>query len=174
MVDLGQVRAVTAVKIWNRGDCCSDRLQGFDVRIGNSASSYSTATVCFTGGTAPLTSPYTVQVDCEGSGRYLYIGVPGSTDPLSLCEVEVYGPPGGTHTHTHTYTNIHIHIHVHIHIHTHTHTHIHIHTHIHTLMVNPPARVRTTIPCIHRRSRYLFRHCPMGVRTCTLLTDYVF
>ena len=90
MVDLGQVRAVRAIKIWNRGDCCSDRLQGFDIRIGTSASSYSTATACFTGGTAPLTSPFTVQVDCEGSGRYLYIGLPGRSAYLTLCEVEVY------------------------------------------------------------------------------------
>ena len=90
MVDLGQVRVVRAVKIWNRADCCSERLQGFDIRIGNAAASYSTATACFTGGTAPMTSPHTVQVDCEGSGRYLYIGLPGSSAGLTLCEVEVY------------------------------------------------------------------------------------
>ena len=91
MVDLGQVRDITAVKIWNRADCCSDWLEGFDIRIGDSASSYSTATACFTGGTAPLTSPYTVQVDCEGSGQFLYIGLPGLSVSLVLCEVEVYG-----------------------------------------------------------------------------------
>jgi hypothetical protein len=162
MVDLGQVRAVSAVKIWGRSDCCSERLQGFDVRIGSSASSYSAATVCFTGGTAPQASPscgarpydgtwcgqqgskfytiedcdgdgivdhvcrddqgqigviqssnqcadswpggvcsavpgqasqaspYTAQVDCARSGQYLYIGLPDSSDALTLCEVEVY------------------------------------------------------------------------------------
>ena len=90
MVDLGQVRAVRAVKIWNRGDCCSERLQGFDIRVGDAAASYSSATACFTGGTAPMASPYTVQVDCEGSGRYLYIGLPGSSEALALCEVQVY------------------------------------------------------------------------------------
>ena len=60
-VDLGQVRSVGVVKIWNRGeDCCKDRLDGFSVYVGNSATSYDDNTACFTGGVAPLTSPYTV------------------------------------------------------------------------------------------------------------------
>ena len=95
MVDLGQVRAVRAVKIWNRADeCCSWRLQDFDIRIGDAAASYSAATACFTNGSAPMTSPHTVEVECGGSGRYLYIGLPGRSDGaqqvMTLCEVEVY------------------------------------------------------------------------------------
>ena len=43
MVDLGQVRSVSAVKIWNRADNddTAGRLEGFEIWIGNLASSYS-------------------------------------------------------------------------------------------------------------------------------------
>ena len=92
-VDLETTRSVTSVKIWNRGDCCSDRLQGFEVWIGNDDSSYSENLRCSTGETAPLTSPYEVHVDCIGTGRYLFIALAG-TNALSLCEVEVYGWQG--------------------------------------------------------------------------------
>ena len=91
MVDLGQVRSVRAVKIWNRGeDCCSWRLQGYEIWIGNSASSYSDNMRCHTGGTAPLSDPFTVTSACVDTGRYLFIGVPDLSIALNLCEVEVY------------------------------------------------------------------------------------
>ena len=90
-VDMERTRSVGSVKIWNRGDCCSDRLQGFEVWIGDDASSYSANLRCSTGGTAPLTSPYEVRVDCIGTGRYLFVALPGNDKMLTLCEVEVYG-----------------------------------------------------------------------------------
>ena len=93
-VDLERTRSVMSVKIWNRGDCCSDRLEGFEVWIGDDASSYSANLRCSTGGTAPLTSPYEVRVDCIGTGRYLFVALPGSNKILTLCEVEVYGRQG--------------------------------------------------------------------------------
>ena len=34
-VDLGQPYPIDKVKLTNRGDCCWDRLSGFDVRVGN-------------------------------------------------------------------------------------------------------------------------------------------
>ena len=94
IVDLERTQSVMSVKIWNRGDCCSDRLEGFEVWIGDDASSYSANLRCSTGGTAPLTSPYEVRVDCIGTGRYLFVALPGSNKILTLCEVEVYGRQG--------------------------------------------------------------------------------
>ena len=94
-VDLGRTRSVTSVKIWNRADCCSDRLQGFEVWIGDDASSYSANLRCSQGGTAPLTSPHEVRVDCIETGRYLFVALPGNAKTLTLCEVEVYGLYGG-------------------------------------------------------------------------------
>lgn len=35
-VDLGQTYIVTTVKVTNRGDCCAERLDGAEIRIGNS------------------------------------------------------------------------------------------------------------------------------------------
>ena len=94
IVDLERTQSVMSVKIWNRRDCCSDRLEGFEVWIGDDASSYSANLRCSTGGTAPLTSPYEVRVDCIGTGRYLFVALPGSNKILTLCEVEVYGRQG--------------------------------------------------------------------------------
>ena len=89
-VDLGKTRTVTSVKLWNRADCCADRLQGFEVWIGDDAS-YSANSRCLTGGAALLTSPYDILVDCIGTGRYLFVVLPGNNRILTLCEVEVYG-----------------------------------------------------------------------------------
>lgn len=35
-LDLRQTHVVTSVKVSNRGDCCADRLDGAEIRIGNS------------------------------------------------------------------------------------------------------------------------------------------
>lgn len=35
-VDLGEIYTVISVKITNRGDCCADRLDGAEIRIGSS------------------------------------------------------------------------------------------------------------------------------------------
>ena len=94
-LDLEKTRSVISVKIWNRADsCCSDRLQGFEVWIGDNASSYSANLRCLTGGTAPITDPHQVYVYCIGTGRYLFIALPGNDRVLTLCEVEVYGMQG--------------------------------------------------------------------------------
>ena len=90
MIDLERVRSVKSVKLWNRADCCSDRLNGFEVWIGDTASSYDANSRCSAGAVAPLTSPHSLHVDCVGTGRYLFISLPGSNKILTLCEVEVY------------------------------------------------------------------------------------
>lgn len=81
--------------MWNRGDtCCSTRLNNFTMRLGKAAGNYSANAPCATSVPAPTRSPYTVLVTCRGIGRYLWIVVPNSSLPLSLCEVQVFGGGG--------------------------------------------------------------------------------
>ena len=95
-VDLETTRSVKSVKIWNRADSpgASGRLEGFEVWIGFDASSYSANLRCLAGGTAPLNPPHEVHVSCIGTGRYLFVALPGSDRVLNMCEVEVYGMQG--------------------------------------------------------------------------------
>ena len=96
-INLGQIRTVSTVRIWNRGDWCSDRLSNFEIRIGNGPSSYEDNSVCATGVTAPRSPPYSSDVSCNGMGRYLFVVIPGNNQILTLCEVQVISDilPGG-------------------------------------------------------------------------------
>ncbi|XP_009466921.1 PREDICTED: uncharacterized protein LOC104015857 [Nipponia nippon] len=109
-VDLGRRRAVAAVVVRNRLDCCWHQLKGARVHVGDSLAGHGTDNpVC---GTITDTGPgSTSTVCCRGlRGRYVTIAVPGREERLSLCEVEVVeqgcaalpgaenvalGPPGG-------------------------------------------------------------------------------
>ncbi|OCT77279.1 pentraxin fusion protein-like [Xenopus laevis] len=86
-VDLRNSYKVGSVVIVNRGDCCSDRLKGAEIRVGNSANNNNQ--VC---ATITNISQTTITVCCNGmEGRYLSIVIPGRNEYLQLCEVEVYG-----------------------------------------------------------------------------------
>ncbi|XP_067148680.1 uncharacterized protein [Apteryx mantelli] len=88
-VDLGRRRAVAAVVVRNRLDCCWHRLKGARVHVGDSLAAHGTGNpVC---GTITDTGPgSTSTVCCRGlRGRYVSIAVPGREERLSLCEVEV-------------------------------------------------------------------------------------
>uniref|UniRef100_A0A669C064 Fucolectin tachylectin-4 pentraxin-1 domain-containing protein n=1 Tax=Oreochromis niloticus TaxID=8128 RepID=A0A669C064_ORENI len=76
-VDLLAVYKVTAVTIINRQDCCSERLLGAQILIGDSLEQNAG------------TPTYTFQ--CNGmEGRYINVIIPGSSKLLTLCEVEVF------------------------------------------------------------------------------------
>ncbi|XP_063183755.1 uncharacterized protein LOC134512307 [Chroicocephalus ridibundus] len=88
-VDLGRPRAVAAVVVRNRLDCCWHRLKGARVHVGDSLAGHGTNNpVC---GTITDTGPgSTSTVCCRGlRGRYVTVTVPGREERLSLCEVEV-------------------------------------------------------------------------------------
>ena len=101
-VDLGEAATISQVKLWNRTDCCGERLANFYVFI---------ATTDMTGRTlAQLTADSTVskqQVSSlsgaaslvlemgNASGRYVRVQLAG-TGYLSLAEVEVYGSTGSS------------------------------------------------------------------------------
>ncbi|XP_031759475.1 fucolectin-3-like [Xenopus tropicalis] len=77
---------VDKVLIVNRGDCCSERLLGAEVRVGDSADNNNP--VC---GTVTDVSELYITVSCHGKeGRYVSVVIPGREETLQLCEVKVY------------------------------------------------------------------------------------
>lgn len=100
-VDLGEAATISQVKLWNRTDCCGERLANFYVFV--SATDMTGRTL------AQLTADSTVskqQVSSlngaaslvvemgNASGRYVRVQLAG-TGYLTLAEVQVYGTTGG-------------------------------------------------------------------------------
>uniref|UniRef100_A0A4W5MF13 Fucolectin tachylectin-4 pentraxin-1 domain-containing protein n=1 Tax=Hucho hucho TaxID=62062 RepID=A0A4W5MF13_9TELE len=96
-VDLLDVYRVTAVTITNRGDCCPERLNGAEIRIGNSLENNGIYNPrCVVISNIPAGETNTFQCN-EMEGRYVVVVIPGQNKILTLCEVEVYGTPAGNH-----------------------------------------------------------------------------
>uniref|UniRef100_A0A3Q2VUK9 Fucolectin tachylectin-4 pentraxin-1 domain-containing protein n=1 Tax=Haplochromis burtoni TaxID=8153 RepID=A0A3Q2VUK9_HAPBU len=96
-VDLQRSFTITAVKVTNRGDCCAERLDGAEIRIGNSLEN--------NGNNNPrcasilhINAGKTYTYRCDGGsmeGRFVNVFLPGQPKTLTLCEVEVYAAPAG-------------------------------------------------------------------------------
>ncbi|XP_033980152.1 fucolectin-1-like [Trematomus bernacchii] len=89
-VDLLEPYIVTSVIISNRRDCCSDRLQGAQVHIGNSLGNNG-ASNPVAGTISTIKALYTLTFTHRVEGRYVTVRIPGYRKVLTLCEVEVYG-----------------------------------------------------------------------------------
>ncbi|XP_028436274.1 fucolectin-1-like [Perca flavescens] len=89
-LDLGKTHKVFSVKITNR-DSYSNRLNGAEIRIGDSLEKNGNNNPrCTVISSIPGGSTETFQ--CNGmDGRYVNIVIPGRSEYLTLCEVEVYG-----------------------------------------------------------------------------------
>jgi hypothetical protein len=86
-VDLQHQRTVQTVKVWNRSDCCGDRLNHWEVRVGNHGS-WNHNPVC---GGRQGRAGGTATVACSGKkGRYLHVVI-RTRACLTLCEVHVTG-----------------------------------------------------------------------------------
>eukprot|EP00079_Xenopus_tropicalis_P036907 XP_017950678.1 PREDICTED: uncharacterized protein LOC100498436 isoform X1 [Xenopus tropicalis] len=86
-LDLDKRYQVKSVIVVNRRDCCSQRLLGAQIRVGDSADNNNP--VC---GTITDVSQASITVSCHGlEGRYVSVVIPGREEYLTLCEVEVYG-----------------------------------------------------------------------------------
>lgn len=93
-VDLQETQPVRAVKVYNRADCCGNRLSGFEVRVGNTdawGASYGLHTC---GGEHSVGQGDALAVPCGGQqARYVFVGIPARSSSarniLTLCEVEV-------------------------------------------------------------------------------------
>uniref|UniRef100_A0A8C1UPW2 Fucolectin tachylectin-4 pentraxin-1 domain-containing protein n=1 Tax=Cyprinus carpio TaxID=7962 RepID=A0A8C1UPW2_CYPCA len=90
-LDLRDVYRVSEVVITNRKECCAERINGAEIRIGNSLENNGTNNpICavipdIPAGESNNYSCYRLE------GRYVIIHIPGDWKILTLCEVEVYG-----------------------------------------------------------------------------------
>ncbi|XP_075444568.1 uncharacterized protein LOC142488078 [Ascaphus truei] len=88
-LDLKQSYKINTIVITNRQDCCPERLKGAEVRVGNSADNNNP--VCET--INDISKPI-ITLFCKGmEGRYVSVVIPGRSEYLTLCEVEIYGEP---------------------------------------------------------------------------------
>ncbi|GAB3976441.1 hypothetical protein GCM10029978_063330 [Actinoallomurus acanthiterrae] len=95
-VDLGSSQHVSTIKLWNRTDCCSDRLRQFYVFASDSPFTSNDPQVLkkqagvwnFYQDAAAGTS---LTLPVGRSARYVRVQLVGSDRPLSLAEVEVLG-----------------------------------------------------------------------------------
>ncbi len=88
-----------AVRLWNRADCCAERLQGVDIYVGNQTTPFRDASVCASnvhvrGGDSEIV--WCGQGGGGGGGgglvgRYVFVVLPGEAKILTICEAEVYG-----------------------------------------------------------------------------------
>ncbi|XP_035698000.1 deleted in malignant brain tumors 1 protein-like [Branchiostoma floridae] len=90
-VDLGVHYTVNRVSVLNRGDCCGERLQNFQVRVGPNEN-FAQNGQCGETYTARPANGATIVVYCDQpmSGRYVSIQVIGRSVNLQFCEVEVF------------------------------------------------------------------------------------
>jgi hypothetical protein len=93
-LDLGHVRKVWKVRLWNRGDCsgCSNGLDNFEIRFGWSSTGTSNP-VCYNGNPTrySVAKHQSVDVVCNANrlGRYVTVIEYGRRQ-LGICEIEVY------------------------------------------------------------------------------------
>ncbi|XP_066490575.1 uncharacterized protein [Tiliqua scincoides] len=93
-VDLKAVYNVSSVRVSNREDCCEERIDGAEIRVGNSFRSGGTTNPrCAT--ISSLGPGETGSFDCGGMlGQYVTVTIPGEGF-LTLCEVQVFGVKTG-------------------------------------------------------------------------------
>eukprot|EP00058_Branchiostoma_floridae_P025896 XP_002611386.1 hypothetical protein BRAFLDRAFT_73217 [Branchiostoma floridae] len=88
-VDLGQSYGIDRLVIFNRRDCCAERLNPFNIHIGDS-DQVSMNPKCGGDHHINVTQP-SISVSCQGmEGRYVGIRLPGYSRTLTLCEVQVF------------------------------------------------------------------------------------
>jgi mono/diheme cytochrome c family protein len=97
-VDLGRAHDLHALRLWNRTDCCADRLTNFHVFASDTPMAGRTLAVLLADATVwrrsiTTTAPRALRLDALGArGRYVRVQLAG-TNALQLAEVEVHGRP---------------------------------------------------------------------------------
>jgi RHS repeat-associated protein len=98
-VDLGSSYQISSVKLWNRTDCCSERLSNFYVFVSDAPfSSTDLATTINQAGVSNYYTPgqaaTTTTIAVSRTGRYVRVQLAGS-NYLSLAEVQIMSGGGG-------------------------------------------------------------------------------
>ncbi|XP_041360601.1 uncharacterized protein LOC121376881 [Gigantopelta aegis] len=89
MVDLLHMFTIVAVKVYNRQDCCQDRLKNFAIEILKSSDDTG---ICYNRTSRYVETSEKFFCNPHLDGRYVKIQQYGSvSDYISLCEVEVFG-----------------------------------------------------------------------------------
>uniref|UniRef100_A0A672LFG1 Fucolectin tachylectin-4 pentraxin-1 domain-containing protein n=1 Tax=Sinocyclocheilus grahami TaxID=75366 RepID=A0A672LFG1_SINGR len=90
-LDLRHIYRVSRVVVTNRKDCCTEQMNGAEIRIGNSLENNSNNNpICAVIPAIPAGESYSYS--CGGmDGRYVNLIIPGDMKILTLCELEVYG-----------------------------------------------------------------------------------
>ncbi|XP_048039126.1 uncharacterized protein LOC125263968 [Megalobrama amblycephala] len=88
-LDLLKVYSVTRVAITNRPDCCGERINGAEIRIGNVSSDVFSNPICAVISSIPAGASDSYLCN-RMVGRYVIVVIPGNDKVLTLCEVEVY------------------------------------------------------------------------------------
>jgi hypothetical protein len=96
-VDLGATASVTSIGIWNRTDCCSDRLGDYWIFVsdvpfgaGDTAASLQSRAATPANHQIAMPDPYASIALTNVQGRYVRVQLSGA-GPLSLAEVQVMG-----------------------------------------------------------------------------------
>jgi hypothetical protein len=92
-VDLDGVASIDEVRIWNRGDCCSDRLRDFEVRLCTTVGCETSKRCGDVVSSAVAPSAMYTAVCEQSTARSVRIVV---NNTCTLCEVQVYGRKGHT------------------------------------------------------------------------------
>ncbi|XP_019621358.1 PREDICTED: uncharacterized protein LOC109467748 [Branchiostoma belcheri] len=96
-VDLGQPCAIDRVVIFNRQECCPERLNPFNIHIGDS-DQVSENPKCGGDHKIDVNQP-SISVSCQGMrGRYVGVRLPGPSRVLTLCEVQVFSGRPSLHS----------------------------------------------------------------------------
>lgn len=104
-LDLGAVKQINSIKLWNRTDCCSSRLTNFHVFVSDSA--FTGTTVAASQGQAGVldkpfagTAGTTETFSIDRTGRYVRVQLSSTAvtgeNVLSLAEVQVFGTDSGS------------------------------------------------------------------------------
>uniref|UniRef100_A0A8C3AD65 Fucolectin tachylectin-4 pentraxin-1 domain-containing protein n=1 Tax=Cyclopterus lumpus TaxID=8103 RepID=A0A8C3AD65_CYCLU len=94
-LDLLKTFTIKTVTVTNRRDCCHDRINGAEIRIGNSLDANGNDNPkCAV--VSSMAAGASKTFACNGmEGRYVTVVIPGRQKILTLCEVEVTGTETG-------------------------------------------------------------------------------
>ncbi|MFE6734750.1 discoidin domain-containing protein [Microbacterium sp. NPDC057741] len=95
-VDLGASKDVDAVALWNRVDCCQERVEGVYIFVSDTPFTSEDPTV--TAGTPGVWATFFADragrpsvIDVGAKGRYVRIQLDSDSKPLNLAELQVFG-----------------------------------------------------------------------------------